>query len=208
MPSQPADPPSLAAGAEQKSDPPPSSQDNPEGGSALCRILALMEAAIAVPSHGLYGPGERPWARNLLFPGFGTGLLNFSLAPVMMTCLGNKDSLLCAPVSPGGHSGCWGDTRCLSWQGGGNKPGICMIPKCRGQPWGLPEGMQVTRDRSDGDGASCSGTSSDLMPKDLPALPVRLISFPDCTRHPSAWKLSAARTVRLSCLFLPGAALI
>lgn len=96
-----------------------------------------MEAAIAATSHGLHGPGVRPRVGSLLFPGFGTGLLNFSLIPLMTTCLGNKDSPLCAPVSPGGHPGCWGDTRCSSWQ---VQAGHLHDPETQGTapgpPWG------------------------------------------------------------------------
>lgn len=93
------------------------------------------------------GPG---W--ELLFQGFGTGLLNSSLIPLMTTCLGKEGSPLCTPFSQG-------DTRCWNWLGGGSKLGISMTLKGRGQPWGRCRGMQ-------GDGDSCSGTSSDLMPND------------------------------------------
>lgn len=165
----------------------------PREAPGLCpaQDFALTEAAIAVRGHGLHRPRVKPRVGNLLFPGFGTGLLNFSLIPLMTTCSGNKDSPLCAPISPGGCSGCLGDTRCWSWRGGGSKPGICITLKHSGQPWGLPKGMQVTRDRSDGNGVSCGGTSSDP--------PVHLISFTGCVRDPSRWKLRGARPVRLSC---------
>lgn len=69
---------------------------------------------------------------------------------------------------------------------GTRKGGIRMILKGQGQPWGVPKGMQVPRDRSDGDVVSCNETSSELAPKDLL---VWLIPFMGCVRHPSGWEL-------------------
>lgn len=103
------------------------------------------------------GPG---W--ELLFQGFGTGLLNSSLIPLMTTCPGKEGSPLFVPHFPRG-------SRCQNWLSGGSKVGISMTLKGRGQPWGHARGMQVTRD----------GDSSDLMPNDC----VRLHPAP-CTPLP------------------------
>lgn len=60
------------------------------------------------PDMDYMGQGRGPgW--ELLFQGFGTGLLNSSLIPPMTTCLGKERSPLCAPFpqedarAAGGH---------------------------------------------------------------------------------------------------------
>lgn len=140
LPSQPGDPPSLAAGAEQKSDPPSASQENPEGGSALCRILALMEAAIAVPGRGLYGPGERPWARSLLFPGFGTGLFEFQPHPSNDDLLGEQGLPASCPHFPRGTLGLLGGHKVFELAGWWEQAGHLHDPKMQGTTLGPPRG--------------------------------------------------------------------